>query len=251
MATDKKSFLLYTDLIYTIKQLPDEKAGQLFKFILSYVNDEHPTTDDLILNLTFEPIKQQFKRDLIKYEVKREGYAKAGRASAEARKQSKVINETKQTLTDSTNVKNVEIETPEPVKSNPIPKAKPVKKDPPIKTSKAKDQISVKLPFETLTFTKAWTDWKVFKLEQHGFKYKSDISEGLILRDLSKLAGGDEFKAIQLIELAIAKGWKGFHDSNSNNTNFSNNGGNQNNPTPTTGNRSSDSISRNLDRFIK
>lgn len=67
MAEDKKSFLLYTDLIHTVNKMPSEKAGELFKHILSYVNDLNPETDDLIIQLTFEPIKQQLKRDLLKY----------------------------------------------------------------------------------------------------------------------------------------------------------------------------------------
>lgn len=68
MARDKNSFILYCDIIHTVNKLDDIKAGQLFKFILSYVNDENPSTDDLIINLTFEPIKQALKRDLKKYE---------------------------------------------------------------------------------------------------------------------------------------------------------------------------------------
>ena len=35
MATNKKSFVLYTDIIETVKQLDNEKAGELFKHILS------------------------------------------------------------------------------------------------------------------------------------------------------------------------------------------------------------------------
>ena len=68
MAQGKKSFVLYCDLIHTVKKLPNEKAGELFKHILSYVNDENPDTDDLVINISFEPIKQQLKRDLKKYE---------------------------------------------------------------------------------------------------------------------------------------------------------------------------------------
>lgn len=68
MAENKKSFLLYCDIIHTINKMPNDKAGELFKHILKYVNDEDPSTDDLIINLTFEPIKQQLKRDLSKYE---------------------------------------------------------------------------------------------------------------------------------------------------------------------------------------
>lgn len=68
MAQDKKSFILYTDLLHTIDLMPDENAGKLFKHILKYVNDLNPETDDLITKLSFEPIKQQLKRDLREWE---------------------------------------------------------------------------------------------------------------------------------------------------------------------------------------
>lgn len=68
MAQDKKSFLLYCDLIHTVEQLTDEQAGNLFKHILSYVNDKDPQTDNVITRIAFEPVKQSLKRDLQKYE---------------------------------------------------------------------------------------------------------------------------------------------------------------------------------------
>ncbi len=79
MAEEKKSFVLYVDLIHTIRKLPDDKAGALFKHILRYVNDENPITDDFIVDLTFEPIKNQFKRDLKKWEKSREDKSYNGR----------------------------------------------------------------------------------------------------------------------------------------------------------------------------
>jgi len=72
MAENKKSFVLYCDLIHTVSKMPKEKAGELFIHILEYVNDLEPETDDLIIQLTFEPIKQSLKRDLQKYERIRE-----------------------------------------------------------------------------------------------------------------------------------------------------------------------------------
>lgn len=72
MATDKKSFLLYCDLIHTVEKLNDEKAGALFKHILRYVNDQNPTAEDFIIELAFEPIKQSLKRDLQRYEAIKE-----------------------------------------------------------------------------------------------------------------------------------------------------------------------------------
>ena len=82
---NKKSFVLYCDLIHTIKKLPNDKAGELFKHILSYVNDEKPTTDDLLIDAVFESIKQQLKRDLSKYEDKKKQWSNAGKKSAEVR----------------------------------------------------------------------------------------------------------------------------------------------------------------------
>jgi hypothetical protein len=61
MAKDKKGFILYADQKALFEQLPNEKAGELIKFIFAYVNDENPVTEDLIINLAFTPIKQQLK----------------------------------------------------------------------------------------------------------------------------------------------------------------------------------------------
>lgn len=68
MAKNKNSFLLYCNINEMIKKLSDEKAGQLFKLILAYVNDENPTIDDILLEIAFEPIKQSLKQDLKKWE---------------------------------------------------------------------------------------------------------------------------------------------------------------------------------------
>jgi hypothetical protein len=99
MAEDKKGFVIYCDLIHTIEKLPDDKAGLLFKHLLRYVNDQNPITNDLIVDITFEPIKRQLKRDLIKYEGKKEQWSEAGKASAEARRLKK-LNETQRNSTD-------------------------------------------------------------------------------------------------------------------------------------------------------
>ena len=67
MAEEKKSFLLYSDLIHTVGKLPDETAGKLLKHLLLYVNDKNPETNDILVQVVFEPIKQQLKRDLQKW----------------------------------------------------------------------------------------------------------------------------------------------------------------------------------------
>ena len=103
MAENKKGFILYADQNDLFTQLPNDKAGELIKHIFAYVNDENPSTDDLLINIAFTPIKKQFKRDLEKWESTREGRSKAGKASAEARRIKK-----EQEATKSTNVKSVE-----------------------------------------------------------------------------------------------------------------------------------------------
>ncbi len=85
MAENKKSFLLYTDLIHTVKKLNDEQAGKLFKHVLEYVNDLNPETDDILLQVCFEPIRQSLKRDLQKYELIKENKSKAGKKGANKR----------------------------------------------------------------------------------------------------------------------------------------------------------------------
>ena len=109
MAENKKSFVLYADLIHTVKKMPNDKAGELFKHILSYVNDENPETEDLIIQLTFEPIKQQLKRDLKRYEEKKKQWSEAGKRSAEARKKQRALTNVKKRSTDLTVNDNVNV----------------------------------------------------------------------------------------------------------------------------------------------
>lgn len=99
MAKDKHSFLLYSDIYFTIKKLSDEQAGRLFKHILSYVNDENPIAEDILTDLVFEPIKQSLKRDLKKYEGSKIIRSIAGRLgglrSGEVRRMKNEANEAK------------------------------------------------------------------------------------------------------------------------------------------------------------
>ena len=73
--------------------MPDEKAGQLFKLILEYVNDQNPDTSDLLLQIAFEPIKQQLKRDLIHWReivgIRSQNGKKGGIKSAAKRSKTK------------------------------------------------------------------------------------------------------------------------------------------------------------------
>ena len=85
MAKDKKSFILYVDQKDLWNKLPDEIAGKLIKHIYAYVSDENPQSEDLMIEIAFEPIKQQLKRDLKLFEEKRIKRSEAGIAGANKR----------------------------------------------------------------------------------------------------------------------------------------------------------------------
>lgn len=89
MAKDKNSFVLYCDLIHTVRKLRKEDAGDLFLHILEYVNDNNPTTENPIVDIAFEPIKQSLKRDLKKYEERAERSRENGKKGGRPKKPKK------------------------------------------------------------------------------------------------------------------------------------------------------------------
>jgi len=113
MAENKKSFVLYCDLIHTIEKLPDDKAGLLLKHLFRYVNDKDPITDDLIVEIAFEPIKHQLKRDLSKWDDKIDRLTEQGRLggikSGEARALKRKQNEAKASKNEANEPVNVNV----------------------------------------------------------------------------------------------------------------------------------------------
>lgn len=120
MAEEKKSVLLYCDLIHTVEKLDDQTAGKLFKHYLRYINDENPETDNTIVDIVFEPIKQNLKRDLKKWEQIKVKRSLAGQASAKKRKQNQQVltsvENDQQTPTNSTVTVNGNVKVKENVK---------------------------------------------------------------------------------------------------------------------------------------
>lgn len=76
---EKKSFVLYNDLINIVEQLPDETSGKLFKYILRFVNEKDFEIDDLLLKIAFQPIKDSIIRNSKKWEDSKEKKSEAGR----------------------------------------------------------------------------------------------------------------------------------------------------------------------------
>lgn len=104
MAKDKKSFVLYVDLIGRIEHLTLEEKGVLFQHLLEYVNDLNPILKDRVLIGVWKPIEQQLKRDLKKFEQVKTKRSEAGKRSAQLR----ALKKQQQTSTNSTSVKSVQ-----------------------------------------------------------------------------------------------------------------------------------------------
>lgn len=154
MAENKKSFLLYCDLIHTVEQMPNELAGELFKHILSYVNDKNPLSENLIINLTFEPIKQSLKRDLIKYESIIEQKRQAGLASAESRKQKQQMLTRVESVEHRSTKSTDSVSVSDSVKVSVIKKEKEIKKKIPFSQSHIFDKVKFKDEFKEWSNTK-------------------------------------------------------------------------------------------------
>lgn len=108
MAENKKSFILYADMLSTVEKLPDDTAGKLIKIILQYVNDKNPEVEDLLLQIAFEPIKQQLKRDLKDWEETKTERVKSGRLGGIKSGESRRSKQTKQVLQNRSKVKQNE-----------------------------------------------------------------------------------------------------------------------------------------------
>jgi len=122
MAENKKGFILYADQRSLFDKLPNEKAGELIKHIFSYVNDENPEPVDLLIDIAFDPIKNQLKRDLKKFEETKKQRVEAGKKSAatrrhqrdstklnEAQRDSTPLNEAQRSSTKATVIDNVTV----------------------------------------------------------------------------------------------------------------------------------------------
>jgi hypothetical protein len=103
MAENKKSFILYSDLLKSIEHLTNEEKGILFNHLLLYVNDQNPILEDRLVLTAWKPIELQLKRDLVKFEEVRGKRSDAGKESARLR----ALKSVEQDKTNSTSVKSV------------------------------------------------------------------------------------------------------------------------------------------------
>ena len=103
---EKNSFILYKDQQEIIDKLSDENAGKLIKAIYQYANTgEIPELNEL-LSIAIIPFKQSIDRNSEKWEETKEKRRRAGKISAEKKKQISTnqthVESVEQTSTNST-----------------------------------------------------------------------------------------------------------------------------------------------------
>jgi len=104
MAENKKSFVLYADLITNIDHLTNEEKGILFNHLLEYVNDMNPVLTDRVVLSAWKFIQSQLKRDLKKFEEVKVKRSDAGKESARLR----ALKKEQQSSTKPTSVESVQ-----------------------------------------------------------------------------------------------------------------------------------------------
>lgn len=192
MAENKQSFILYRDLIHTVRKLSNEQAGELFKHILAYVNDENPVTENVIIDLVFEPIKQGLKRDLKKYERVVERNKSNGSKGGRPRKPKK----------------------PTGLNNNPNNPSEPKKADSDIDSDNdiviSKD-ISIKKENIDINYLPVIQKWITYKKKIKN-NYKTIEGFNAFYNELIKLSRGDLILADSIIQQSINKEWKGIFE---------------------------------------
>lgn len=197
MAEGKKSFVLYADLISVVEKLIEKDredgtniSGELFFHILEYVNDRHPKSDNFIVEMAFEPIRLQLKRDLQRYEQIRAKRAESGKLGGRPQKQEKAKKangfsekQTKAKKADTVNVNDND-------------------------TVLSKDN-------NISDFDKVVLDWFDYKKERKE-SYKSEKSKTTFINKLKKLSGDNAETARLIVDESIANNWAGIFELKNN-----------------------------------
>ena len=77
MSKDRKSFLLHIDSLDILEDLTEKESGELFNAIRLYHLGEEVTLQGVV-KIAFSPFRNQFKRDIEKYELTCKRRAEAG-----------------------------------------------------------------------------------------------------------------------------------------------------------------------------
>lgn len=242
MAEDKNGFVLYKDLIHSVKKLPKEKAGELFMHILQYVNDENPETEDLLIELAFEPVKQHLKRDLKKYKSKIDKKSESGRignlkkwhpdiyqqfeSGIYSLEQAEVVAKTRTSSQRDKSIANIaDIDTVS-VMDNVMDTVSDISFKKETKDLEGENQNSDRIPQTSKKvaqkkvsmhelemppeFHPIWEEWTQYRKARKFKAYAAEKYEQLAVNKLLELSNKDPAIARQILEQTFANNYQGF-----------------------------------------
>ena len=205
MAENKKSFVLYCEIIESVKKLTDQQAGKLFKTILMYVNDENPVVDNILIDLVFETIKQNLKRDLKRWEriqqVRAEAGSKGGKKSGEIRGElsKSKANEANASFCEANEAVNVNVNGNVNVINTPFI---------PQREKEIDFQFLELIEEDWKPLVKYWIEYKKEKRQA----YRGMIGLKTMFLKLKKLSSGNLSEAKKIVEIAIAGNYPSFSE---------------------------------------
>lgn len=201
-----KGYGMYWFLIERLAEAGGKLPTEMIPIYAQQMDVEEREVHNLVNDFKlFEFAENQFfserlLRHLELREQDKNNKSKAGKKSAETRLQNSVSTEIQQTFNTCST----------PVQQRKENKEKKIKE---IKESKEINKVIDFTPFSE-NFLKVWNDWKKYKKDQFNFQYKSELSEKGAFSELVNLSGRNEIYAAELVNLAIARAWKGFNIPN-------------------------------------
>lgn len=230
MAENKKSFVLYCDLLKSIDHLTYEEKGILFTHLLEYVNDKNPVLTDRLILTAWKPIELQLKRDLQEWEVIKEDRSQSGVLGNLKRwhsdlynkvlnneisvkdaeiiaKGRKVSHSDKNHRTPSHPIANIAVNVTDNVNVNVTDTVSNILLEKETKKSLKNDiDFTFCENSELKPILIRWLEYKKWK----GQRYKGQDSVETMFKKLCEYSNNDPTMATEIIEDAIAKNYTGF-----------------------------------------
>ena len=206
MTKIRKSFLLHIDSLDILDELTSEEAGDLFKAIKDYQNDEELNLHGLV-RVAFSPFKNQFVRDTEKYHLTCERRALAGsmggkqkvaNASKSKQKVANVADSVSKNKNDSKSVSDSKNDNKNDNKNNKDKEVKP-------------KQAAPTLNFDTWSSNPS--DDVLKEWLSHRKKRKLSVSQ-LVVNKMTKeinKAIGMGYSVDTCLSEVIERGWQGFN----------------------------------------
>lgn len=191
MAKDP-AFLLYPqDFLIGCAEMTNEQIGQYFR-ILCYIHQKGRMTDKTI-SLLVGSISDIVR---LKFGLDENGCLVNKRLEEEIQKRANFVKSRK----DNGSMGG------RPKKQKPSGKPK---QNLPEDVNVNKD-VNIIYPYNGEKFKIVWGMWKEYKKKEHGFSYKTTISEQGALDKLKKISNNSEQASIEIIKESISQGWEGF-----------------------------------------